>query len=1197
MIRMKIFYFLLLSLLLSMQAYAKESSISEEDSLATYVEKFVRYQQDGDVDKAIYYGCKVKDIWDRNNWEKDSLYCNLVYALSGLHESIGEYDKSGSLLKPLLPIIREIYGENSIEEASIVNSLALSQSYLGNYSEAIRLENEYMEKQKIILGTECPDYANSLLFLAYNYSCLCNYSEAIRLQERAVEILKRVVGSVHPDYAKSLSDLAANYYNIGNYSKAIQLETEALEIRKEVLGTSHPEYAASLAHIANYYSLLGKYTDAIHYGNEAMAIRKNVVGIEHPDYAASLNDLAGFYSKQGNYSEAIRLATEALVIRKKVLGVESLDYAQSLDELAGYYFQLGNYSEAIRLCNMGLDVRKKALGPMHPEYGKSLHNLSGFYSGLGNYSEAIRLGTEALAITKAVLGTDHPSYVASLSNLALCYSKLGDYSSAIWLGTEAVEITKKNWGTMYPAYATYLDDLANFHHDLGNYDEAVRLSTESLEITEKLHGKEHPYFAATLSNLARYYSKQGYYTEAIRLVTGALEIEKKVLGTEHPDYATSLNNLACYYSDMGNYSEAIRLGTEALGIRTKVLGTEHPDYAASLNNIANFYSFLGNYSESILLFTKTLDINRKILGTEHQNYTTSLNNLSLVYSDLGNYTSAYSYLEEAVDISQKNIISNFSDLPSELRESLWEKEYATMFNKRFPSVVFRYKTSESVPQLYNKTALFSKGILLNTNIAIRKLILESGDTELISRYDALAANKSIYEKQLEKPISERFLDMDSLRSVIQQQEMQLARDSKAYGDYAKNLRLNWKDVQQQLGDQDIAIEFLDFPVYDTDSIMYVALTLRKGYEYPHMVPLFENRQLKGVSSSIYYTSASLYNLVWKPLEEELSGVKDIYFSPSGELHRIGIEYIPMSKTENICDRYTLHRLSSTRQLAAIQDETKGEKTVLYGGLRYDGKSGDGAQNSVNSTERRSLFIPQYANVDTLGLRGSYEYLPGTKDEADQIASNLKSHSIPYSYYEGNDGTEESFKGLDGTKPRLLHIATHGFYLTEQDALRTDFARPLMLEEDRHAYHEDKPMTRSGLLLSGCQAALDHQELPAGAEDGILTAQEISKLDLRGLDLVVLSACQTGLGDITSGEGVFGLQRGFKQAGARTIIMSLWKVSDSATRQLMTSFYGHYLSGKSKEQAFRMAQDGLRKQGMPNQKKPDWAAFVMLDGIL
>ena len=271
--------------------------------------------------------------------------------------------------------------------------------------------------------------------------------------------------------------------------------------------------------------------------------------------------------------------------------------------------------------------------------------------------------------------------------------------------------------------------------------------------------------------------------------------------------------------------------------------------------------------------------------------------------------------------------------------------------------------------------------------------------------------------------------------------------------------------------------------------------------------------------------------------------------------------------------------------------------MLYGGLRYDGKSGDGAQNSVNSTERRSLFIPQYANVDTLGLRGSYEYLPGTKDEADQIASNLKSHSIPYSYYEGNDGTEESFKGLDGTKPRLLHIATHGFYLTEQDALRTDFARPLMLEEDRHAYHEDKPMTRSGLLLSGCQAALDHQELPAGAEDGILTAQEISKLDLRGLDLVVLSACQTGLGDITSGEGVFGLQRGFKQAGARTIIMSLWKVSDSATRQLMTSFYGHYLSGKSKEQAFRMAQDGLRKQGMPNQKKPDWAAFVMLDGIL
>ena len=140
------------------------------------------------------------------------------------------------------------------------------------------------------------------------------------------------------------------------------------------------------------------------------------------------------------------------------------------------------------------------------------------------------------------------------------------------------------------------------------------------------------------------------------------------------------------------------------------------------------------------------------------------------------------------------------------------------------------------------------------------------------------------------------------------------------------------------------------------------------------------------------------------------------------------------------------------------------------------------------------------------------------------------------------------------------------------------------------------MTRSGLLLSGCSRALNHESVPEGVEDGILTADEISKLDMRGLDLVVLSACQTGLGDITSGEGVFGLQRGFKNAGAKTIIMSLWKVSDIATQHLMMSFYNHYLSGMPKEQAFRMAQAELRNLTGSGQKKPDWAAFVMLDGI-
>ena len=716
-----------------------------------------------------------------------------------------------------------------------------------------------------------------------------------------------------------------------------------------------------------------------------------------------------------------------------------------------------------------------------------------------------------------------------------------------------------------------------------------------MEIRKKSLGTEHPDYAKSLNSLASCYSSLSNYSEAIRLGTEAMEIWKKALGPEHPDYAKSLGGLASYHSSLGNYSEAIRLGTEAMEIWKKVLGPEHPDYAKSLGSLAYYYSHLGNYSEAIRLGTEAMEIWKKALGAEHPDYAKSLNNNASYYYHLSNYSKAWTCFKQYTEVSRAYVLRNFSGLSGRLQEFLWNNDYAYKFYSIFPSFVFRYQTNETVSELYDKTALFAKGLLLNTGIAMRKLVLESGSPALITRYDALMANKSIYDKQLEKPIKERFLNMDSLSYVIQRQEMELVRDSKAFGDFSRNLHIKWQDVQQRLGKNDLAIEFLDFPLYGTDSTMYVALTLKQGYDYPHMITLFEKRQLKSISEDNYYTNTDLCNLIWKPLEEELSGVEKVYFSPSGDLHRIGIEYVPVTMIENICDRYNLHRLSSTRQLAYIQDETKGDKSVLYGGLKYDAAVSDSIPVSPSTREnRRFTFVPR-AIVDSLDIRGSYKYLPGTKEEADHIVSYLNTHSIPYKYYYGVAGTEESFKALDGSRPKTLHIATHGFYMTEQDAEKKNFARPLF-QEDNRVYHEDKPMTRSGLLLSGCSRALNHENIPDGIEDGILTADEISKLDLRGLDLVVLSACQTGLGDITSGEGVFGLQRGFKNAGAKTIIMSLWKVSDVATQHLMTSFYNHYLSGLPKEQSFRMAQKELREMIGPGQNKPDWAAFVMLDGF-
>ena len=1231
-------HFLLFLVFLSscMMAWGQVDTLSYESIMSYYVSKtdtIEFYQQSGNADK-------VSELTKERDAYLDALGDNygkgmFFFILSEYYYDVGDYQNALETGNKTEVIFKKVLGKEHPDYAMCLNDLAAFYSSLGDYTEAIRLGTEAMKIMKKVLGAEHPSHAKTLNNLANYYSDLGNYTEAIHLGTEATEIRKKVLGTEHPDYATSLNNLANYNAHLGNYTEAIRLGTEAMEIRKKAFGTNHPSYAGSLNNLADYNSSLGNYTEAIRLAKEAMEIWKKMLGTDHPNYALSLSNLASYYSSLGDYTEAIRLGTEATEIRKKVLGMEHPDYAISLSSLASYKSDLGNYSEAIRLETEAMEIKKKAFGTNHLSYAGSLNNLADYNSSLGNYTEAIRLAKEAMEIWKKMLGTDHPNYALSLSNLASYYSSLGDYTEAIRLGTEATEIRKKVLGMEHPDYAISLSSLASYKSDLGNYAEAIRLETEAMEIMKKILGTDHPDYALSLNNLAGYYFHLGNYTEAIRLGKEAIAITKKVFGTNHPKYSMSLNNLAIYHSGLGkyieaahlgletveitkmllgkehpsyamslhnlarynyhlgNYPEAIQLGTEAMEIRKKVLGVEHPDYAASLISLAIFNAILSNYTEAIRLGTDAMEIRKKVLGVEHPDYTASLSIFSSIQYNQRNYSFAYNTFNQAIDIAQKYILSSFSELSSGLQESLWTKKHAYPFNAYLPSIVYRYKTNESVSELYDKTALFAKGILLNSSVGMRKLILESGDSALLSRYDALASNKSIYEKQLEKPIKERAINMDSLRSVIQGQEMELARDSKAYGDFARNLRINWKDVQQKLGSDDIAIEFLDFPLHGTDSTMYVALTLKKGYDCPHMTTLFEKQQLKSVPEESYYTNSDLYDLIWMPLEGELAGVKNIYFSPSGELHRIGIEYIPVTMTENICDKYSLHRLSSTRQLAFIQDETKSEKSVLYGGLKYD----EAASTSVSSSagkERGFIYIPR-ANVDSLDIRGSYQYLPGTKEETDNIVSDLSKRSIPYSYYFGKDGTEESFKDLDGTKPRMLHIATHGFYLTEQDAERKNMTRTQFLN-DNNAYHEDKPMTRSGLLLSGCSRALNHESIPDDVEDGILTADEISKLDMRGLDLVVLSACLTGLGDITSGEGVFGLQRGFKNAGARTIIMSLWKVSDIATQHLMTSFYGHYLSGMSKEQSFRMAQDELRKLIEDRQDKPDWAAFVMLDGI-
>lgn len=1028
------------------------------------------------------------------------------------------------------------------------------------------------------------------------YANLCyqigDYETAIESGTEVLEIYK-IYGTNNLQYAKCLNNLAVFYASVGNYNEAIQLISEASDIRKKLQGSNHPDYALSLNNLATYHAHLGHYSEAIQLTLESMEITKDALGTEHPDYVRSLGNLAVFYSELGDYNEAIRLEKEATEVTKKYLGSNHPVYAVSLDNLAACYSSIGDYNEALKLGTEAMEIYKRALGTEHPDYAGTLANLASYYSSLGDYNEAIKLGTEAMEIRKRVLGANHPDYALSLGNLASYYDLLGNFNEAINLETQALDIRKIVIGTNHPAYALSLGNLASYYANLGNYDEAIRLGVESLGIKKTVYGDNHPDYATTLNNLATYYDELDNYDEAIRLEKEALKIRKNVLGAEHPDYAGSLGNLAGMYSDLGDYEEAIKLGTEALEIRKRVLGTEHPNYALSLGNLATYHAHLGHFDEAIRLETEAMGITKKVFGEEHPSYAQSLDNLAGYYSDLGKDNEAIPLLYEYVSIIRKNVLRTFSCLTSSERSLYWNK-FSYALNQRIPGVIVNTKMPNAAAMLYDQTALFAKGLLLSTELEMANLIQESGDEEAIRMYSELRKNRQILNAQYSKPIAERQLDCDSLESVSSALERQMVARVKEFGDYSRNLSVTWKDVQNKLGDNDIAIEFLSYCDED-GKIAYAALTLCKGDKDPVLSPLFtEQELLESSGEDGTYHSFKVDSLVWASLTSRLEGKSRVYFSASGMLHNIGIEYLPSM------DSKECYRLSLTRELVTKDKETKITTATIYGGLDYDATSKELlAANqgiAVPPSLRFSSDLTAMRSLEESSLRAGCVPLEGTRREAEFISKELNRAGITAIVYKDSQGTEESFKTLSGNCPSLLHIGTHGFYWTPDEAERRKQMSDNMKflgGDDRRVQAEDKALSRSGLMLAGCNRVFNDESLPEDLDDGILTAKEISQLDLRGLNLVVLSACETALGDISGSEGVFGLQRAFKKAGAKAIMMSLWKVDDQATENMMKFFYTHLAQGESIRQSFAEAQQELRAID-PDPRH--WAAFILMDAL-
>ena len=484
---------------------------------------------------------------------------------------------------------------------------------------------------------------------------------------------------------------------------------------------------------------------------------------------------------------------------------------------------------------------------------------------------------------------------------------------------------------------------------------------------------------------------------------------------------------------------------------------------------------------------------------------------------------------------------------------------------------------------YNSTLLY-KGLLQNTQKSVSEYIANSNDNDLKGKYNELqliqnkeGQDEPTFEASLQSQIETSDLELSLLESLSR---------NKVLGD----LEITWNDVRNKLGKNDVAIEFVEInrqECFDRSAFLYGALILRRDYKHPVFLELDSkdeidkniNVLLHSANSSIRQTSSiwntaseQLYKLIWGKLINHIHPGDNVFFSTDGLLHKTPIEFLSDGMGNYANEKYNMFRLSSTRELCKKRKEGI-SKVVLYGGLLFDATPKGQEVDSLDA----------FQNYEDSSERSGWNYLPASETEVDSISDLLASQGINVIKKKGLDGTEESFKDLSGLDLSIVHIATHGFYFPQKETQYLDYFQSQM---------DISPMKRSGLMMTGGQTAWMGKKKIEQEHDGILTSEEISKIDLNNVSMVVLSACQTGLGDIDTGaEGVIGIQRAFKLAGVQSLLMSLWKVDDAATSYMMQAFYSKMLSGDTKHNAFKAAQQEVRK------KYPDpyyWAAFVMLD---
>jgi CHAT domain-containing protein/TolA-binding protein len=902
----------------------------------------------------------------------------------------------------------------------------------------------------------------------------------------------------------------------------------------------------------------------------------------------------------------------------------------------------GKFDEAVAPARQALTLREKALEPGDPAIGGSSWQLGQIVFAKGDYPAAESLFLSALRVFEKAQGTDSRSVTALVSNLGTVYQKMGDLDKAEAYLKRAVGIFERLNIPNDPMLADALHDLALVYNERADYNEAERLYRREIVILEHVFGPDHPEVADPLVNLAGISLLRGDYVGAQSLArrsliiyekafgledyrTGyalaalanvAFDLEdlqsaesrakqaisafEKTLGREHPDVANNLTTLAMIYHERKEFAKAEPLYLEALAARRKKLGEIHAETAESFGALANLYRDEGQYARAESYYQTALDVREKTIGPEHPEFAETLTDFSILQMAESHFAEAESLLSRAIAISERNADLNLR-AGSERQKLAYMKLLSSQLDEAITLNALLAPEQSAARDLAVATVLQRKGRvqeLLADNLKSMRQRADADDAKLLDELDGVTTQlaRLVLTGPQHTAIEVHQARLAALKEDRDRLEARVSERSAEFRATSQHVALD--QVRAALGQDSALLEFVAYrkfrPSEPTEKarrgesryIVYVIRSkgdvqwkdLGDANSLDKLIDDCRQALRDPARADVKRLARALYDRLFQPLQPLLGEASHLLISPDGNLSLLPIEMLLDGQQRFLVERYSITYLTAGRDLIRMQVPRESKSgPVLMADPAFGEPGGtlvakaEGSRTQLGRNLRRSI-----TSADDLSSV-YFAPLAGTAEEARAIHTLFPDATVLTS----TRASKTALKRLQA--PSLLHIATHGFFLNNPEDESRNFAA-----SGTRAIHAtptiDNPLLRSGLAFSGANLA------KTGKDDGLLTALEAAGLNLWGTKLVTLSACDTGVGEIRTGEGVYGLRRAFFLAGTESLVMSLWPVSDTVTREIMTSYYSGLRRGLGRGEALRQAELAMLKR--PSRRHPFyWASFI------